>query len=52
MYKEIFEKPVKEKIDELTKLTYEIHVDYLTYYFTGNSIKKRFDDFNNGVELF
>ena len=44
IYKEIF--------DEIKDLTYEINDDYLTYYFEDDTAKKKFDDFNNGVERF
>ena len=43
---------VQEKIDEVRELTNEINHDYLTYYFKGDTAKKRFYDFNNGIELF
>ena len=36
----------------MKELPREINSDYLTYYFEGNTIKKRFDDFNNGTEIF
>ena len=49
-YKEIFEKLVKERFDEIKELTDEVNHDYLTY-FKGNTARKRFNDFNNGIEL-
>ena len=52
MYTEIFDKLVKEKFGEIRELTNEINHDYLTYYFKSDTAKKRFDDFNNGIELF
>ena len=52
IYKEIFDKLAQEKFDEIKELTYEIDYDDLTYYFTGNKARKRFDDFNNEIELF
>ena len=52
MYTEMFDKLVKEKFDEMWELINEINHDYLTYYFKGDTAKKRFDDFNNGIELF
>ena len=51
-YKEIFEKLVKERFDEIKELTNEINHDDLAYYFTGNTARKRFDDFNNSIKLF
>ena len=51
-YKEIFEKPVKERFDEIKQLTDEINHDDLIYYFTGNTARKKFHDFNNNIELF
>ena len=48
----MFEKLVKERFDQIKELTDEINHDYLTYYFKGNIAGKRFDDFNNGTELF
>ena len=48
----MFEKLVKERFDQIKELTDEINHDYLTYYFKGNIARKRFDDFNNGTELF
>ena len=51
-YKEIFEKLVKEKFDEIKELTHEINYDDLTYYFKGNTARKIFGDFNNGIERF
>ena len=41
-------KIVKEILDGLKELT----GDYLTYYFKDDTAKKRFYDFNNGIELF
>ena len=49
-YKEIFEKVVKERFDEIKELTDEISQNDLTYYFKGKTARKRFDDFNNGIE--
>ena len=51
IYKQIFDKIVKEKFDVIRELTNEINDDYLTYYFKGDTAKG-FDDFNNGIELF
>ena len=48
----IFEDLVKELLDKLKWLTYEINYDDLTYYFKGNTDSERFNDFNNGIELF
>ena len=49
-YKEIFEKLVKERFDEIKELTGEIIQNDLTY-FKDNTTRKRFDDFNDGIEL-
>ena len=43
---------VTEKFDETEELTDEINHDDLTSYFTGIYARKRFTDFNNGIELF
>ena len=32
--------------------THEINQNDLIYYFKGNTARKRFDYFNNGIELF
>ena len=50
--KEIFEKLVKERFDEIKEWTNKIKYDDLTYYFTGNPARKRFDDVNNVMKLF
>ena len=52
IYKNMFEKLAKEKFDEIKELTYEIDNDYLIFYLKNDTAKKRFDDFNNGIELF
>ena len=49
--KEICEELVKERFDEIKKLTDEINHNDLIYYFKGNTSRKKFDDFNNGIEL-
>ena len=51
-YKEIFEELVKGRFDEIEELTNEINQNDLIYYFKGNTARKRFDDFNNGIKLF
>ena len=51
-YKEIFEELVKERFYEIKELTDKINQTDLIYYFKGNTTRKRFDDFNNGIELF
>ena len=50
--KKIFEELVKEKFDEIKELTNEINQNELIYYFKGNTARRRFSDFNNGIELF
>ena len=52
IYKEILDQIVKEKIDNIRELTDEINDHYLRYYFIGDTARKRFDDFNNGIEIF
>ena len=39
IYKEIFDKLVKEKFDKIKDVTYEINDHYLTCYFKGDSAK-------------
>ena len=51
-YKEIFEKLVNERFDEIKKSTNEINHDDLTYHFKGNTARKRFGDYNNGIKNF
>ena len=34
----------------MRELTNEIDQNYLTYYFKDDTAKKRFEDFNNGIE--
>ena len=41
IYKEVFDKLVKVKFDEIEDLTYETNHDYLTYYFKNDTAKKR-----------
>ena len=36
----------------MKELIYQVNNDDLTYYFKSNTAKKRFNDFNNGIELF
>ena len=50
IYKEIFDKLVKEKFDGIKKLTYKIDHDDLIYYFKNNTAKKTFNVFDNGIE--
>ena len=49
--KEMCEELVKERFDEIKKLTDEINQNDLTYYFKGNNARKRFDDFKNSIGL-
>ena len=46
-YKEIFEKLVKERFDEIKELTND-----LTYYFKVNTARKKMYDLSNGIKLF
>ena len=50
-YTEIFEELVKQRFDEIKELTNEIDHNDLTYYFKGNTVRKRLDDFNNVMEI-
>ena len=52
IYKEIFDKVVTEKFNEIRELTNGKSLDYLTYYFNGDTSKQRFDDYNNCIEFF
>ena len=51
-YKKIFQELVKKRFDEIKELTYEINQNDLIRYFKCNAVRKRFDDFNNGIEFF
>ena len=51
-YKNIFEELVKERFNEIKELTDEKNQNDLIYYFKGNTFRKRFCDFNNGIEFF
>ena len=50
-YTEIFEKLVKERLDEIKKLIDETNQNDSTYYLKDNTARKRFNDFNNDIEL-
>ena len=52
IYREIFDKIVKEKFDEIKKLTDEIDNNDLIYYLEKNTARKNFNDFDNGIKLF
>ena len=39
-------------MDGIKELTHKINQTDLIYYFKGNTARKRFHDFNNGIELF
>ena len=51
-YKNIFEELVKERFNETKELTDEKNQNDLIYYFKGNTFRKRFGNFNNGIEFF
>ena len=51
-YKEIFEQLVNERFDEIKELVDGINQNDLTYYFKGNTFRKKFDDLNNVIEVF
>ena len=44
------EELVRERFDEIKELIDEINQNDFAYYFKGNTARKRFDDFDNGVE--
>ena len=48
----IFEELVKERFDEMKESINEVNQNDLTYYLKVNTAKKRFDNFNNGIEFF
>ena len=50
--KNIFEELVKERFDEMKESINEVNQNDLTYYLKVNTAKKRFDNFNNGKEIF
>ena len=50
--KNIFEELVKRRFDEIMQLIDETNFDDLIYYFKGDSARKRFNDFENGIKLF
>ena len=52
IYKEIFHKTVKEKCDEIKKISDEIDHNDLMYYFKNNTATKDFNYFENGIEHF
>ena len=43
---------MKEWFDEIIELTDQINLDDLIYYFRKESSRKRFDEFENGINLF
>ena len=51
-YKEIFEELPEERFGEIKELINKINQNDLIYYFRGNTARKRFDDFTNGIKLF
>ena len=50
-YQKTFEDLVKERFDEIRELFDEINQKKLIYCFKSNTFSKRFDDFNNSIEL-
>ena len=50
--KNIFEELVKERFDEMKESINEVNQNDLTYCLKVNTAKKRFDNFNNGIEFF
>ena len=51
-YIELFIGLVQERFDKIKELTDEVDHDDLTYCFTGNTARKRFEDFNNSITRF
>ena len=41
---------MKERFDEIKGLTYQMNQNDLIYYFKSNTLRKRFDHFDNGIE--
>ena len=52
IYKEIFDKLVKEEFVEIKELTDEIDHNNLIHYYKNNTTPKDFNNFENGMELF
>ena len=50
IYKEIFDKLIKEKNDGIKELTYKIDHDHL--YLKNDTVKKRINYFDDGIDLF
>ena len=50
--KSIFEKLVKKRYHEVMELTDETSFVDLIYYFKGDNVRKRFNDFENRIKLF
>ena len=48
--KEIFEELVKKRFDEIIQLNNAASFDDLIYYFRGDTARKRFDDFEDGIK--
>ena len=42
---------ITERFDEIIELTDETNFDDLIYYFKGDTARKIFDDFKNGMKL-
>ena len=51
-FKKIFEKLFTERFDEILEIAHKLNSDYLIYLFKGDSKRKWFDGFENGVKLF
>ena len=52
IYKEIFDKLIKEKNYGIKELTYKIDHDHLIYYLKNYTVKKRINYFDDGIDLF
>ena len=51
-HKEIFERLVKEKFDEIKQLNYEAKHNDVIHYFKSNATNEIFNEFNNDIERF
>ena len=50
--KEIFNKLVDERLDEITRLDGKVHPDNLIYRYKGKTTDTKFDKFDNAFNLF
>ena len=50
-YQKMYDELVKERLDETKELTNKVNQNDLMSYVKANIARKRFDGFNNGIEL-